>query len=144
MTVTMTMVTSPEFMAALERQDMFRKYLAPRELESIFIVIIFIIVIVIFMSMQAFTVRSRLEAAVQRQPSGRSHSGASRAGSGPLHRSAHVSQEPSIIDELADVPTALHNYFQSLVQSQGDKLDHDRWVACCVQGSLSATPARFC
>lgn len=89
------------------------------------------------MGMQAFTVRSRLEMAVQRQPSGRSHSGASRAGSGPLHRSAHMSQEPCIIDELADVPTALHNYFQSLVQSQGDKLDHDRWVACCVQGSWS-------
>ncbi|KAL0030048.1 hypothetical protein WJX79_003167 [Trebouxia sp. C0005] len=78
---------------------------------------------------EAFTVRSRLEMAVQRQPSGRSHSGASRAGSGPLHRSAHMSQEPCIIDELADVPTALHNYFQSLVQSQGDKLDHDRLVA---------------
>ena len=141
MTVTMTMVTSPEFMAALERQDMFCKHLAHHELESVFIVIIIVIIIV---SMQAFTVRSRLEAAVQRHPSGRSHSGASRAGSGPLHRSAHVSQEPSIIDELADVPTALHNYFQSLVQSQGDKLDHDRWVACYVQGSLCATPARLC
>ncbi|KAL0027199.1 hypothetical protein WJX77_002651 [Trebouxia sp. C0004] len=78
---------------------------------------------------EAFTVRSRLEAAMQRHPSGRSHSGASRAGSGPLCRSAHVSQEPIIIDELADVPTALHNYFQSLVQSQGDKLNHDRLVA---------------
>jgi len=93
-----------------------------------------------FVGMQALTVRSRLEAAVQRHPSGRSHLGASRAGSGPLHRSAHMSQEPSIIDELADVPTALHNYFQSLVQSQGDKLDHDRWVACYVQGSCSWPP----
>ncbi len=92
--------------------------------------------------MQALTVRSRLEATMQRHPSGRSHSGASRANSGPLHRSAHMSQEPSIIDELADVPTALHNYFQSLVQSQGDKLDHDRWVACCVQGSWS-TPCQI-
>ncbi|KAL0047867.1 hypothetical protein WJX82_001975 [Trebouxia sp. C0006] len=91
---------------------------------------------------EALTVSSRLEATMQRHPSGRSHSGASRAGSGPLHhsgasransgplhRSAHMSQEPSIIDELADVPTALHNYFQSLVQSQGDKLDHDRLVS---------------
>ena len=90
---------------------------------------------------------------MQRHPSGRSHSGASRAGSGPLHhsgasragsgplhRSAHMSQEPSIIDELADVPTALHNYFQSLVQSQGDKRDHGRWVACLVQGSWSSPP----
>lgn len=96
-----------------------------------------------FVGMQALTVRSRLEAAVQRHPSGRSHLGASRAGSGPLHRSAHMSQEPSIIDELADVPTALHNYFQSLVQTQGDKLDHDRWVACCLQGAWSA-PLRDC
>ena len=107
--------------------------------------------------MQALTVSSRLEATMQRHPSGRSHSGASRAGSGPLHhsgasransgplhRSAHMSQEPSIIDELADVPTALHNYFQSLVQSQGDKLDHDRWVVCYIQGSRSGPPARLC
>ena len=76
--------------------------------------------------MQAFAVRSRLEATMQRYPSGRSQSGASRVGSGHLHRSAHASQEPSVIDELADVPTALHNYFQSLIRSQGDKLDRDR------------------
>ena len=78
--------------------------------------------------MQSFSVRSRLEATMQRYPSGRSQSGASRVGSGHLHlhRSAHASQEPNVIDELADIPTALHNYFQSLIQSQADKLDRDR------------------
>lgn len=89
--------------------------------------------------MQAFTVRSRREAAMQRYPSGRSNSGASRLGSGPLQRSNHAAQEPSSIDELADIPTALHNYFQSLVQSQGDKLDHDRYAHVLFrQASVSA------
>ena len=78
---------------------------------------------------QAFAMRSKLEASMQRYASGRSQAGPPQSASHPpehLHRAFHITLEPEGIDELADVPSALHSYFQSLVLSQQGRLDHSR------------------
>lgn len=75
---------------------------------------------------QAFAMRGKLEATMQRYASGRSQSGSLQTSPDHLHRAFHITLEPDTIDELADVPSALHSYFQSLVLSQQDRLDHGR------------------
>ena len=78
---------------------------------------------------QAFAMRSKLQASMQRYASGRSQGGPPQSTPQPpehLHRAFHITLEPDAIDELADVPSALHSYFQSLLLSQRDRLDHTR------------------
>lgn len=75
---------------------------------------------------QAFGMRSKLEASMQRYASGRSQLGPLQSSPDHLHRAFHITLEPDAIDELADVPSALHSYFQSLVLSQQARLDHGR------------------
>lgn len=73
---------------------------------------------------------------MQRYASGRSQGGPSQPQSGPhtpehVHRAFHITLEPDAVDELADVPSALHSYFQSLVLSQQGRLDHIRSALPC-------------
>ena len=66
---------------------------------------------------------------MQRYAGGRSQGGAPQSTPHPpehLHRAFHITLEPDAIDELADVPSALHSYFQTLVLSQQGRPDHDR------------------
>lgn len=70
--------------------------------------------------------RGKLEWTMQRYASGRSQSGTLQTSPEHLHRAFHITLEPDTINELADVPSALHSYFQSLVLSQQDRLDHGR------------------
>ena len=73
--------------------------------------------------------RGKLEASMQQYASGRSQGGPAQSGPHPpehVHRAFHITLEPDAIDELADVPSALHSYFQSLVLSQQGRLDHIR------------------
>lgn len=75
--------------------------------------------------------RSKLETSMQRYASGRSQGGDPHSNPNPpdhLYRAFHITLEPDAIDELADVPSALHSYFQSLVLSQQGRLDHTRFA----------------